>query len=112
MVDGRLFEPTRPARTNAAAFVAVWLSGVLCSVVSFLLAIRGKLWNIGFPSWLIWLTVLVGLWQWLWIGPTLLLVRRRADLYRGFLRGGMWFSVVQLLTWIVLYFLFRHISLQ
>jgi hypothetical protein len=105
-------DSTRPTRTSALAFLAVWLSGILFSVVSFALAIRGRLWDLGFPMWMIWLTVLVGLWQWLWIGPTLLLVRRRAHLYKGFLGGGIWFSFVQLLIWAVLYFQFRHLSLQ
>jgi len=86
----------------------------MLSALTLQLAVTGRLWNLGFPYWLIWITVLVGLWQWLWIAPMLKIVRSRGHfrIYQGLLRGGISFSVVQLSSWIVLYALFRKVSLQ
>ena len=97
-----------------SAFAAVWLLGVVLSALTLQLAVTGRLWNVGFPYWLIWITVLVGLWLWIWLGPLLRVTRSRRlfRTYKGLLRGGISFSIVQLSCWIVLYFVFRKVSLQ
>jgi hypothetical protein len=101
-------------QTSAIAFGFVWIAGIVLSLVTFRLAISGRLWDLGFPSWLITLSVLVGVWQWIWIAPMLRFARRRNrnDLYNGLLRGGVSFSIVQIAIFVVLYFTFRRINLQ
>ena len=101
-------------RTSVFAFGFVWIAGIVLSLVTFRLAISGRLWDLGFPHWLITLCVLVGVWQWIWIAPMLRFVqhRKRNDLYLGLLRGGVSFSVLQISIFLVLYFTFRRISLQ
>ena len=78
------------SQTSVIAFGFVWVAGIVLSLVTLRLAISGRLWDLGFPSWLITLTVLVGVWQWIWIAPMLRFVRlrNRNDLYNGLLRGG------------------------
>ena len=102
------------SQTSVIAFGFVWFAGIVLSLVIFRLAISGRLWDLGFPSWLITLCVLVGVWQWIWIAPMLRFARRRNrnDLYNGLLRGGVSFSVLQIAIFVVLYFTFRRISLQ
>jgi hypothetical protein len=92
----------------------VWILGIALSLITFRLAISGKLWNWGMPGWLIWLTVLVGIWQWIWIAPLLRFARdrNRLALYNGILRGGISFSVMQLGAWLMLYVMFRKVTLQ
>ena len=104
----------RQSSTSLSAFAAVWLLGVVLSALSLQLAVTGRLWRMGFPYWLIWITVLVGLWQWVWLGPLLRVTHRRRlfRTYNGLLHGGISFSVVHLSCWIAIYFLFRHVSLQ
>ncbi len=94
--------------------ILVWIIGTLATVLTTLLATSGKLWNLGFPSWLIFLTVLVGVWQWLWLVPALRYARRKQKpgLYNGMLWGGILFSVVNVIGWTVILVLFRHASLQ
>jgi len=97
-----------------AAFGFVWLAGILLSFITARLAISGALWDLGFPVWLIWLIVLVGLWQWIWLGPLIRLARRRQrlGLSRGLLRGGLSFSVVQGAAWALLFFVLRHLNVH
>ncbi|HWC16380.1 MAG TPA: hypothetical protein VG498_05170 [Terriglobales bacterium] len=96
------------------AFAFVWITGMILSLVTLRLAITGKLWDLGFPSWLITLSVLVGIWQWMWIAPMLRFASRRSQsvLYNGLLRGGISFSIFQLAVSLVLCFAFRKLSLQ
>ena len=100
--------------TSFLAFAFVWIVGVALSLTTLRLAVSGKLWALGFPFWLITLIVLVGVWQWIWLGPALFLVRADRDraLYAGLLRGGISFSVLQIAVWLVLFLMFRHVSLQ
>jgi len=95
-------------------FALVWIIGIAASVLTFRLAISGTLWRWGLRSWLIWLSVLVGIWQWIWIAPMLAAARRlgRRNYYTGLLRGGASFSVLQLGVWFALYIFFRKMSLQ
>jgi hypothetical protein len=101
-------------RETVAGFVAVWVAGILLSITTAALAVTGTLWDLGIPAWLIAVTVLVGLWQWTWLFPLLRWARHtgRHDLSRGLLRGGASFSILQLTVWILLFVLFRHVSLQ
>lgn len=105
---------TSRAQTSLTAFGFVWMAGILLSLFTFRLAISGRLWDLGFPTWLITLSVLVGVWQWLWIAPILTYARRnyRTAIYNGFLRGGISFSMLQLAIALVLYLIFRKVSLQ
>lgn len=100
--------------TSVIAFGCVWISGVVLSLITFRLAISGRLWDLGFPSWLITLGVLVGVWHWIWIAPMLGYARRssRNALYAGLLWGGASFSALQSAIAILLYLLFRKVSLQ
>lgn len=102
------------SQTNMLAFAFVWITGILLSPLTLRLAITGKLWDLGFPNWLITLSVLVGVWHWMWIAPILRFARRRSQnaLYKGLLRGGISFSILQLVVCLVLYFTFRKVSLQ
>ena len=45
----------------------VWFVGIILSLVTFRFAISGKVSSVGIPGWLITLTVLVGIWQWVWL---------------------------------------------
>lgn len=94
--------------------LAVWIIGTLLTALTASLATSGKLWDLGFPSWLIFLTALVGVWQWLYLWPTLKYAKRqeRRGLYNGVLWGGILFSVVNVVGWAVILVLFRHASLQ
>jgi hypothetical protein len=105
---------SRGSPTSAGTFGFVWTAGIVLSFVSLRLAISGKLWNLGFPSWMITVIVLVGIWQWIGIVPMLGLARRlnRHALYNGLLRGGISFSALHLAACLVLYFTFRKVSLQ
>jgi|ERR1700676_142226 len=98
----------------AVGFGVVWIAGIFTSLLSLRLAISGTLWDLGFPHWLIAMTMLVGIWQWVWIAPILAYARRknRPGLYEGLRRGAMWFSIVQLSLCAVLYLYFRNVSLQ
>lgn len=102
------------SHTSLSAFAFVWIAGIVLSLTTFRLAISGRLWDLGFPTWLITLSVLVGVWQWIWIAPILTYARRndRTTLYNGLLRGGISFSVLQLAIAAVMYFMFRRVSLQ
>src|SRR5262249_20040512 len=95
--------------TSLIAFGFVWIAGIVLSLLTFRLAISGRPWDLGFPSWLITLSLLVGLWQWISIAPMLTYARRnyRTGMYNGLLRGGMSFSVLQFAIALVLYFMFR-----
>ena len=118
--------PTRFAMTSQAAsgrrsldssvvgFGLVWIAGIFITLLSFGLTITGTLWSWGVPPRLIKFTLLVGVWQWIWIAPILAYARRtnRNRLYGGLRRGGMWFSLLQLSLCAVLYFCFRHFSFQ
>lgn len=94
--------------------VLVWVVGTLFTVLTALLATSGSLWRLGFPSWLILLTVLVGIWQWVWIYPAMKRAQRgrKRGLYNGLLWGGILFSLVNVIGWAVILILFRHASLQ
>ena len=102
------------SKMSLIAFGLVWIVGIVLSFVTFRLAISGRLWDLGFPVWLIPLTVLVGVWQWIWIAPILGYAKRRNrfTLYYGLLWGGVSFSVLQLALAIVMYLMFRKISMQ
>jgi len=102
------------SQTSLIAFGFVWIVGIVLSLITLRLAISGRLWDLGFPTWLITLSVLVGVWQWIWIAPILTYARRnyRTTLYNGLLRGGISFSASQLAIAAVLYFMFRKVSLQ
>ena len=96
------------------AFAFVWVIGIASSMITFRWAISGKLWALGVPDWGITLTVLVGIWQWIWILPMLQFARsdNRTALYKGLLRGGISFSGLQLGASFVLYLMLRKLSLQ
>jgi len=94
------------------AFGLVWIVGIALSIISFRLAISGSLWNWGVPSWLITFIVLVGIWHWIWLTPTLHLVRNQQAFYKGLITGGISFSTMQLGVSVVLYFIFRKFTLQ
>ena len=100
--------------TSAVAFAFVWTAGVVLSFASFRLAISGSLWDLGVPSWLITVIVLVGIWQWIWIVPMLWFARHRnrQALFNGLLHGGISFSALHFAACLVLYFTFRKFSLQ
>jgi len=101
-------------KLSAVGFVVVWVADVFASLVTFRLAISGTLWDLGFRVWFIAVTVLVGVWRWIWIAPILAYTRRpdRGGLYDGLRRGGIWFSASQLPLYVVIFLLFRHVSLQ
>ena len=100
--------------SSLPAFGFVWIVGIALSLISFKLAISGRLWDWGAPAWLITLTVLVGLWQWIWITPMLHFARHhnRQALYQGLLSGGVSFMATQLAVYAVLYLLLRKFTLQ
>jgi hypothetical protein len=81
---------------SAVGFMVVWVADIIASLVTFRLAISGTLWDLGFPVWFIAVTVLVGVWQWIWIAPILAYAPRwdRGGLYDGMRRGGIWFSAL------------------
>lgn len=83
-------------------FGVVWVAGILTSLLTLRLAISGTLWDLGFPHWLIPMTLLVGIWQWVWVAPILAYARRknRRGVYEG-LRGGG--GVVQLRATLSMY---------
>lgn len=94
--------------------LGVWIVGTLLTALTASLATSGRLWDLGFPSWLIFVTVLVGVWQWLYLWPALKYARKRQrqGLYNGMLWGGILFSLVNVIGWGVILVLFRHASLQ
>ncbi|MBV9147630.1 MAG: hypothetical protein JO065_17070 [Acidobacteria bacterium] len=105
---------TFPKSSGSIAFGAVWLVGVAFALITFRLAISGKLWALGIPGWLITLICLVGIWQWIWIMPLLGLARGRNNMtvYNGLLRGGISFSGLQLSVFLLLYLMLRKFNLQ
>ena len=108
----RMPDSSKPS--SLPAFGCVWIVGIALSLISFRLAISGMLWNWGVPYWLITLTVLVGLWQWIWIAPMLRFAQHHNHhaLYKGLLSGGVSFMATQLAICAVLYLLLRKFTLQ
>lgn len=107
-------ETNSAAKSSAGVFAMVWAAGIVLSLVTFKLAISGALSNLGFPGWMITFSVLVGIWQWIWIVPALRWARNRnrCSLYNGLLNGAISFSALQLAVLFVLFLLFRKLSLQ
>ena len=97
-----------------AELALVWTAGVILSYLTFVGAVSGRFWDLHFPSWLIALLLMVGIWQWLWLAPMLLRARREHRLawYRGLLTGGITFSIVQVVFYAIVFFFFRGVSLQ
>ena len=95
-------------------FALVWLVGSVFTISTAQLGVSGKLWDVGFPRWLIVAIMLVGVWQWLWITPVLIRSRRRNNrgLYVGMLWGGILFSILNLALWVFVFFKLRHFSMQ
>jgi hypothetical protein len=94
--------------------IAVWMIGTLLTALTASLATSGRLWQLGLPRWLIFFTVLVGIWQWVYLWPAVKYARRkeRRGLYNGMLWGGVLFSLTNVIGWVVILVLFRHVSLQ
>lgn len=105
---------TGGAGATIAGLALVWIAGVILSYLTLIGAISGRFWDLRFPSWLIALLLMVGIWQWLWLAPMLLRARRAQHLawYRGLLTGGITFSVVQIVFYAIVFFFFRRVSLQ
>ena len=92
----------------------VWILDTALSGLVVSLAFSGKLWNLGFPSWLIAFAVLVGVWQWVWVAPVLIRAKRRNryGFYTGVLTGAISFAVVNIPACLFLFFQLRHFSMQ
>jgi hypothetical protein len=98
----------------AVGFGTVWIAGIFATLLTFGLTISGTLWDLGFPLWLIDLSDLVGVWQWMWIAPVLAYAppSNRRRLYDGLRLGGISFCIFQVSLCAVIYLFFRHFSLQ
>jgi hypothetical protein len=97
---------------RASGFVTVWFVGISATLLVFSLTVSGTLWSIGFPGWLIYVTNLVGAWQWLWIAPILTHAPRSnpSGFHPCLHIGDVCFSVFQLSLCAVTYLRFRNFS--
>ena len=95
-------------------FAIVWLISSAATILMAWLAVTGRLWNVGFPGWLIAFSVLVGIWQWIWVVPVLSRAKRRErrGFYSGLLAGAVSFSLLNITACVILFFKLRHVSLQ
>ena len=98
----------------AVSFAVVWVAGIGATVMGIFLLVTGTLHNLGWPNWLVSLSMFVGIWQWIWVTPLLGYARRnnRLGMHRGLSIGAVAFTFVQLAVIAALYFTFRHLTFQ